>query len=55
LATAFDPTGKWMMESIRETKAETILQFICGLRGDLQVTEWTIAFLAARHQSLTHP
>ena len=26
------------MESILETKAETILQFLFGLRGSLQVT-----------------
>ena len=29
---------KLVMESIRETKTATILQFIHGLRGDLQVT-----------------
>jgi Transposase len=37
-ATVLDSTGKLVMESILETKAETILQFIRGLRGDLQVT-----------------
>lgn len=31
-------TGKLVMESIIETKASTILQFIQGLRGDLHVT-----------------
>ena len=31
-------TGKLVMESIIETKTATILQFIQGLRGDLQVT-----------------
>ena len=30
--------GKLVMEAILETKAETILQFIQGLRGSLQVT-----------------
>src|SRR5258708_14988222 len=30
--------GKVVMESIIETKASTILQFIQGLRGDLHVT-----------------
>ena len=33
-----DSDGKLIMESILETKAETILQFIHGLRGGLQVT-----------------
>ena len=32
------PTGKLMMESILETKAATILQFVHGLRGSLHVT-----------------
>ena len=30
--------GKTVMESVIETKAITILQFLRGLRGDLQVT-----------------
>ena len=30
--------GKVVMECVIETKASTILQFIHGLRGDLQVT-----------------
>jgi len=30
--------GKVVMESVIETKASMILQFIGGLRGDLQVT-----------------
>ena len=33
-----DSTGKLVMEAILETKAETILQFIHGLRGSLHVT-----------------
>jgi hypothetical protein len=33
-----DSTGKLVMKAILETKAETILAFICGLRGSLQVT-----------------
>src|ERR1700682_6108776 len=37
-ATVLDSTGKLVMEAILETKAATILQFIHGLRGDLQVT-----------------
>jgi Transposase len=34
----FDSAGKLMMEAILETKAETILQFLHGLRGSLHVT-----------------
>src|SRR5580658_10483899 len=37
-ATALDSTGKLLMESILETKASTILQFVHGLRGSLHVT-----------------
>jgi hypothetical protein len=44
--------GKIVMECIIETKASMILQFIDGLRGDLQitkpechVTEFTISWL----------
>ena len=33
-----DAAGKLIMESVIETKASTILQFIRGLRGDLHVT-----------------
>src|SRR6202161_4271715 len=33
-----DCAGKLVMEAILETKAETILQFIHGLRGSLHVT-----------------
>ena len=33
-----DSSGKLAMEAIVETKAETILQFIRGLRGSLHVT-----------------
>jgi|SRR5690242_7502183 len=36
--TVLDSTGKLVMESILETKAETILQFVRGLRGSLPVT-----------------
>ena len=35
---ALDSTGKLVMEAILETKAETVLQFINDLRGDLHVT-----------------
>ena len=31
-------SGKLVMESILETKANTIIQFVQGLRGDLRVT-----------------
>src|SRR6266851_2017434 len=37
-ATVLDCTGKLVMESILETKAATILQFIHGLRGSLHVS-----------------
>jgi Transposase len=37
-AVVLDSSGKLMMESILETKAATILQFIHGLRGSLHVT-----------------
>jgi hypothetical protein len=33
-----DSSGNLVMEAILETKAETILQFIHGLRGTLRVT-----------------
>jgi hypothetical protein len=40
-----DAAGKLIMESILETKASTILQFIHGLRGDVYITfeEGTLA------------
>jgi transposase len=37
-AVVLDSTGKILMESILETKAATILQFVDGLRGSLHVT-----------------
>ncbi|MGD1158708.1 MAG: transposase, partial [Terriglobia bacterium] len=37
-AAALDSAGKLVMEAILETKAETILQFLRGLRGSLHVT-----------------
>src|ERR1700723_1387451 len=37
-AAVFDSDGRLIMESILETKAATILQFIHGLRGSLHVT-----------------
>ena len=45
-----DASGKLVMESILETKASTLLQFIAGLRGNLSVTfeEGTWAGLAVR-------
>jgi transposase len=33
-----DASGKLIMESVVETKASTLLQFIQGLRGDLYLT-----------------
>src|SRR5476649_1154181 len=37
-AAVLDSTGHLVMESILETKAATILQFVHGLRGSLHVT-----------------
>jgi len=37
-ASVLDSIGKLVMESVLETKAATILQFIHGLRGSLHVT-----------------
>jgi hypothetical protein len=37
-AAVLDSAGKLVMESILETKAATVLQFIQGLRGSLHVT-----------------
>jgi transposase len=37
-AAVMDSTGKLVMESILETKAVTILQFVHGLRGSLHLT-----------------
>jgi transposase len=37
-ASVLDSSGKLLMEAILETKAETVLQFIHGLRGSLHVT-----------------
>jgi hypothetical protein len=37
-AAILDSAGKLVMEAILETKAETILQFLRGLRGSLHVT-----------------
>jgi transposase len=37
-AAVLDSAGKLVMEAVLETKAETILQFIHGLRGSLHVT-----------------
>jgi len=36
--SVLDSSGKLVMEAILETKAETVLQFIDGLRGSLHVT-----------------
>src|SRR5438445_8131168 len=49
--------GKLVMESIIETKAITILQFIQGLRGDLHVTleegTWNLGGLVVRPPETT--
>ena len=37
-AAVLDSAGNLVMEAILETKAETILQFLRGIRGSLQVT-----------------
>src|SRR6202521_168648 len=37
-AAVLDSDGRLIMESILETKAATVLQFIHGLRGSLQIT-----------------
>jgi hypothetical protein len=37
-AAVLDSTGKLLMESTFETKAATVLQFLHGLRGSVQVT-----------------
>ena len=37
-AAVLDSAGKLLMEAVLETKAETILQFLQGLRGSLHVT-----------------
>src|ERR1700680_3361878 len=46
-----DSTGKVVMESILETKAATILEFVAGLRGTLSVTfeegTWALSQLCA--------
>jgi len=49
-AAVRDSRGNLVMEAILETKAETILQFIRGLRGSLYVAfeEGTWAGLVAR-------
>ena len=49
-AAVLDSTGKLLMESILETKAATILQFVHGLRGSIHVTleEGTTRSVVAR-------
>src|ERR1700719_3066432 len=53
-AAVLDSTGKLVMEAILETKAETILQFIRGLRGSLHVT-WEEGTSAAWLHDLLKP
>jgi ribosomal protein L13E len=49
VAAVVDGRGKLVMESIVETKASTLLEFLHGLRGELHVTleEGTWGGLAA--------
>src|SRR6266571_7436459 len=47
-------SGKLVMESIVETKASSILQFIRGLRGELHVT-WEEGTWAAWRYELLQP
>src|SRR5258708_10157967 len=49
-----DSAGNLVMEAILETKAETILQFIHGLRGSLHVT-WEEGTCAAWLHDLLKP
>jgi len=37
-AAVLNSAGRLVVESVLETKAATILQFVCGIRGKLQVT-----------------
>ena len=53
-AAVLDSTGHLVMESILETKAATILQFIHGLRGNVQVT-WEEGTCAAWLHDLLKP
>ncbi len=47
-------SGKLVMESIVETKARSLLQFIHGLRGELHVT-WEEGTWAAWRYDLLQP
>src|SRR5207248_10004977 len=47
-------SGKWVMESIVETKTSSILQFVHGLRGELHVT-WEEGTWAAWLHDLLQP
>jgi hypothetical protein len=50
-----DSSGNVVIEAILETKAETILQFIYGLRGSLQVTLEEGSWAAWLHDLLQPP
>ena len=52
--TVLNSSGKLVMESIVETKASSILQFIHGLRGELHVT-WEEGTWAAWLYDLLKP
>jgi len=50
------PSGKLVMESVFETKAITILQFVQGLRGSLQLFEkstWAAWFFRLKIASIS--
>ena len=47
--------GKIGMECLIETKASTILQFIDGLRGDVQVTFVGVGLFPQRQKILVRP
>ena len=48
-----DCSGKMVMETILETKASSILQFIHGLQGEFHVT-WEEGTWAPAHSKRTH-
>ena len=54
VAAVLDAHGKLVMESIIETKASTVLDFVRGLRGELHVTLEEGSWAAWLHDVL-HP
>ena len=51
-AAVLDSNGKLIMESILETKAVTVLQFLQGLRGSLYVTFEEGTWRPQRHSGI---